>query len=281
MPQTTNLPNPKETDKKKKKKKKTKPSLKNLVENNRFIFGCSVVLAFVLWCLVSVYASPVEERTITNVPVTIDLTDSTPERLGLQPFGETEFFVDVTIRGPKYQVSENMFTADSIRVTANVNYVDTAGQKELGLRYEILDTNSDVQVVSMSRESVSVYFDTLKEAVFTLEPDVLFPDGVDRWVYPAYRLLLPQESLAGAAGIAFEIRRLMPGKIIFSRVNARWDGLLTGEGFQPPETEWQERRVLFHSGFEPERIKELEIGFNPAEKKFSWMLRNIRIFYTH
>ena len=73
----------------------------------------------------------------------------------------------------------------------------------------------------------------------------------------------------------------MPGKIIFSRVNARWDGLLTGEGFQPPETEWQERRVLFHSGFEPERIKELEIGFNPAEKKFSWMLRNIRIFYTH
>lgn len=132
-----------------------------------------------LWCLVSVYASPVEERTITNVPVTIDLTDSTPERLGLQPFGETEFFVDVTIRGPKYQVSENMFTADSIRVTANVNYVDTAGQKELGLRYEILDTNSDVQVVSMSRESVSVYFDTLKEAVFTLEPDVLFPDGVD------------------------------------------------------------------------------------------------------
>lgn len=132
-----------------------------------------------LWCLVSVYASPVEERTITNVPVTIDLTDSTPERLGLQPFGETEFFVDVTIRGPKYQVSENMFTADNIRVTANVNYVDTAGQKELGLRYEILDTNSDVQVVSMSRESVSVYFDTLKEAVFTLEPDVLFPDGVD------------------------------------------------------------------------------------------------------
>lgn len=132
-----------------------------------------------LWCLVSVYASPVEERTITNVPVTIDLTDSTPERLGLQPFGETEFFVDVTIRGPKYQVSENMFTADNIRVTANVNYVDTAGQKELGLRYEILDNNSDVQVVSMSRESVSVYFDTLKEAVFTLEPDVLFPDGVD------------------------------------------------------------------------------------------------------
>lgn len=117
-----------------------------------------------------------------------------------------------------------------------------------------------------------------EEAIkFTVE----FPDGVDRWVYPAYRLLLPQESLAGAAGIAFEIRRLMPGKIIFSRVNARWDGLLTGEGFQPPETEWQERRVLFHSGFEPERIKELEIGFNPAEKKFSWMLRNIRIFYTH
>lgn len=115
-----------------------------------------------------------------------------------------------------------------------------------------------------------------KAVKFTVE----FPDGVDRWAFPAYKLQLPQESLAGAAGIAFEIRRLTPGRIVFSRVNARWDGRFTGEGFEPPETEWQERRVLFHSGFEPERIKELEIGFNPAEKSFGWMIRNIRVFYT-
>ena len=115
-----------------------------------------------------------------------------------------------------------------------------------------------------------------KAVKFTVE----FPDGVDRWAFPAYKLQLPQESLAGAAGIAFEIRRLTPGGIVFSRVNARWDGRFTGEGFEPPEAEWQERRVFFHSGFEPERIKELEIGFNPAEKSFGWMIRNIRVFYT-
>ena len=31
---------------------------------------------------------------------------------------------------------------------------------------------------------------------------------------------------------------------------------------------------------QPELIKELEIGFNPAEKSFGWMIRNIRVFYT-
>ena len=116
-----------------------------------------------------------------------------------------------------------------------------------------------------------------KAVKFTVE----FPDGVDRWAFPAYKLQLPQESLAGAAGIAFEIRQLTSGRIKYSRVNARWDDHFTGEGFARPEADWQERRVLFHSGFELERIKELEIGFNPAEKNFSWMIRNIRVFYIH
>lgn len=164
---------------KKMKKTKNKISLRSLTENNRVVFGFSLLLAFVLWCVVSVYASPEVERTITGVPVNIDMTDSTPERLGLMPFGETEFYVDVVVRGPKYQVSEVMFTANDLRVSANLNYVDSAGQKELGLRYEILDSSSDVQVVSISRETISIYFDTLKESTFTLEPDVIFPDGVD------------------------------------------------------------------------------------------------------
>lgn len=136
-------------------------------------------MALALWCAVSVYASPEIERTITNVPVSIDLRGSTPERLGLQMFGNTEFYVDVVIRGPRYRASENMFSIDDLRVTANTGYVDTAGETQLSLKAEITDTNSDVEIVSLSRQSVPVYFDTLMQAVYTLEPEVRFPDGVD------------------------------------------------------------------------------------------------------
>ena len=179
------------------------------------VFGFSAVMAFVLWCVVSVYASPEVERTITGVPVSIDLTDSTPERLGLQPFGETEFYVDVVVRGPKYQVSETMFNAGDLRVSANLNYVDSAGQKELGLRYEILDSSSDVQVVSISRETISIYFDTLKEATFTLEPDILFPEGVEP-VADGYLLDTPILSVSTVTvrGPATEVNKI-------SRVVAR------------------------------------------------------------
>lgn len=160
------------------KTNKTDSLFSRLLDDNRLIFVCSVLLAFVLWCLVSAYASPEIERTISNVPVSVQLSD-TPRQLGLQIFGDTEYFVDVTVRGPKYQLSENMFTPDNIKVTANTSYVNSAGESSLNLRAEIADTSSNVDIVSISRSSVSVYFDTLKETVFTLEPDVRFPDGVE------------------------------------------------------------------------------------------------------
>lgn len=181
-----------------------------IVENNKFIFICSVLLAFVLWCLVTVYASTEIERTISNIPVNIDITDSTPERLGLQLFGDKEYYVDVTVKGPKYQLSENMFTASDIRVTANTGYIDTAGETQLTLKAEITDASSaDVEITGLSRNTIKAYFDTVKEATFTLEPDVRFPDGIDS-VPEGYILDTPIVSVSTVtvSGPATEIAKI-------------------------------------------------------------------------
>ena len=106
-----------------------------------------------------------------------------------------------------------------------------------------------------------------------------FPAGVDRWVFPRYRLQLPQESLAGAAGIVFEVRQLTPGSIRYQRINAGGDGYGVKMPFEPPETEWCERRAFFPPGTETEKIRWLEFGCNPNKNELTWQLRNIRVFH--
>lgn len=110
---------------------------------------------------------------------------------------------------------------------------------------------------------------------------VTFPEKVDQWAYPVYTLKLPQESLKGASGLLFEVKQLTPGKIKFARINTRWPGLwrLTGEEFAFPESEWQTRQIFFAPEFPADKIRQLEVGFNPAGKTFSWMIRNVRLFY--
>lgn len=205
--------NPKQTTPKVKKNKKWAQFWYDLKTDNRFIFLCSLLLAFALWCVVSIKASPEVERTITNVPVTIDLTNSTPERLGLQMFGNTEFYVDVVIRGSRYRVSESMFSRDDLYVTANTSYVDMAGETQLSLSAKMTDNASDIEIVSLSRQTVTVYFDTLTTAVYTLEPELIFPDGVnpvpDGYLLDTPIASVPSVTVSGPASEVAKIKRVI------------------------------------------------------------------------
>lgn len=147
--------------------------------DNRFIFLISLLLAFVLWCLVTAFASSEITRTVTNVPVQINLEGTTPGLLGLQTFGDADYTVDVTVTGPKYQLNERTFNANSLTVTANVSYVDSAGDKQLTLTPRVNDNSLDVKIDSYTPSGISVYFDTLRQTEFTIEPEILFPDGVE------------------------------------------------------------------------------------------------------
>ncbi|MBQ5994369.1 MAG: hypothetical protein IJL63_00765 [Clostridia bacterium] len=164
----------------KKSDKKFHFSISALFNNNKFVFVFSLVAAFSIWLWVSINKSPVVENVIASVPVQIDLTDSIPSQLGLQVFGNNEYSVDVTVSGKKFVVNE--LTADDVKVTALTNYVDSAGNKTLTLKA----TNSsgkEFDIVSLSQNYISVFFDTLKETEFAVETNLtselstVVPDG--------------------------------------------------------------------------------------------------------
>ena len=137
----------------------------SLLMNNKFIMGVSIVLAFVIWLWVAVEKSPIETTVIKGVPVTVDLESSVPSQLGLQVFGDTNYTVDITVTGKKF-VLQTLKT-DDFTVTAQTNYVDSAGSKSLLLK---ASCSADCTITSLSKNYIDVFFDTPAEKEFTIEP---------------------------------------------------------------------------------------------------------------
>ncbi|MBE6828355.1 MAG: hypothetical protein E7514_07095 [Ruminococcaceae bacterium] len=155
-------------------------NLRALFYNNKFVLVFSLILAFGIWLWVAINKSPVVENVIVSVPVQIDMAGTIPEQLGLKIFGNTDYTVDVTVSGKKFIVSA--LSTEDIKVTAQTNYVDSAGNKTLTLK-AVNDSNKEFDIVSLSQNYISVYFDTLKEAEFALKANVTseisqtVPDG--------------------------------------------------------------------------------------------------------
>ena len=149
---------------------KKKISLRTLFNNNKFVLLFSLLVSFCLWLWISIEKSPVVENTVLSVPVQINLEDSIPSQLGLKVFGNENYTVDVTVVGKKFVVGS--LSADDIRVTAQTSYVNSAGTKTLLLKATPVN-GKDFEITALSQNYISVFFDSLKEAEFAIEPKII------------------------------------------------------------------------------------------------------------
>jgi hypothetical protein len=133
--------------------------------NNKFIAVISVILALVIWMWIAIDKSPIESTVIKDVPVTIELENSVPSQLGLQIFGNKEYKVDITVSGKKFVIQT--LDASKFTVSAQTNYVDSSGKKTLLLK---ASTSADCDIINISSDYIEVFFDTLSEKEFTIEP---------------------------------------------------------------------------------------------------------------
>lgn len=194
------------------KVKKRKINLHNLFYNDRFLMFFSVVAAFAIWVTISMTAGTEIERTIDNVKVNVDLENSVPKQFDLTMFGDTEYTVSVTVKGKRYAVGN--LTADDIDVTAQTNYVDSAGKHTLSLKAVAKDEAADFEITSISQTYIEAYFDVYKEATYQLETDIianqLIPDG-----YISEDPILSAKSVT-ICGPATEINKITK---VYARVN--------------------------------------------------------------
>lgn len=120
--------------------------------------------------------------------------------------------------------------------------------------------------------------DTEEDAVkFTVE----FPKGVDRWVYPACKLDLPEDARNGAIGFAVDLKPLRTGvDIHYFRLNLRGNKYSAGGGFfGNPGDCWQTHYYFFTGQDDLKKTDRIELGFNPNCDKYGWLIRNPRLLY--
>ncbi len=149
---------------------KSRFSLEKILANNNALVIISFILAAVLWLSISINQAPEVERVVENVKVKIDT--SVPDQLGYEAFGADELYVDITVKGKRYLVGDNVLSADDFTVTALTSHVDAPGVYSLQLKATAKDPNASYTIVSKSMDNVEIYFDTPKTAEFLLETNV-------------------------------------------------------------------------------------------------------------
>lgn len=148
-------------------------SLRQLFSNTKFLVVFSILVAFIFWIVVALEYAPVIENEIKDIPVKIDMNNSVPDKLGLQIFGQSDYTINVTVRGNRYIVGGDLLTADDFEATAQTAYVDSAGKHSLVVKVTAKDANADYEIISKSTDFIEVYFDKYAEKEVEVTPRII------------------------------------------------------------------------------------------------------------
>lgn len=136
---------------------KIKFNFARLLENNRIILLLSLGIALVSWLMVGIYVDDRVSTSISNVPVQIDTTGTTPEQYGLSVIEGGKQNIRVRIEGVRAEIGN--LSAEDIVVTPQLNGITEAGKQQVPIRVDIAK-EGDFQIVDVPA-SIEVTFERL------------------------------------------------------------------------------------------------------------------------
>ncbi len=134
----------------------------------------TVLIAFSLLSAVFIWYSVVSQDddavvSVRNVPVVLDMENSSISTLKLSPVGDTQYFVDVEIEGSRSVVGN--VRSDDLKVVAST--IDVVAPGEYGLLLEGIDEhNKGVTIKNILPKSIKVKFDHFIEKTLPVEKDL-------------------------------------------------------------------------------------------------------------
>lgn len=139
--------------------------------NKKFLITLSVLCSVVLWAILATNVSPVETKTITSVPITVNV-DTIKENFGLDfvevisPESLKELKIDITVSGRKYLLSQ--LTADDFSAVAFANNsISKPGSYDLTLSVTCNNPMLDVNIET-NNQQIYVKFDRFVDKDFTV-----------------------------------------------------------------------------------------------------------------
>ena len=130
-----------------------------------------------------------------------------------------------------------------------------------------------------SAQKFSAAWDEAEKAV---RFDVAWTKPADRWFYPVYKLKLPQESMAGAQLVVFEVKSAQDKvendfaaqNLMLLYGGKKPDRFLS---YQAPLGSWEKRYVELSDEDAPADVTAFRLGANPKGTRCTFWIRNLTI----
>ena len=141
-----------------------------LIDDKRFLFVISFLVAVIMWCYVVVYVSNEHTTVIRNVPINVRYRRSTYQSLGLDVIETDIRTVNVTVTGPRSVTGD--LTSDDIIIYPNITGVDGPGMYSFALTAEKTSSVKNFTINSISMDVMHIRLDRLVSREFTVEADI-------------------------------------------------------------------------------------------------------------
>jgi YbbR domain-containing protein len=129
----------------------------------------SVVTAIIFWFFISINLYPTTLRTISHIPLTIDLTGTAAELNGYSEIEHNVEEVTVQIEGSRSQIGN--LDVDDMLATPVIGNITSSGVKTLEISVASKDGTS-FTVKSISPKTVNVRFDKLVTRTIPIQSDI-------------------------------------------------------------------------------------------------------------
>ena len=145
---------------------------RKILSKNYVVFIISLVISIAIWTYMSLNASNDTTVTISNIPIQMELSEST-RNLGLQIFtGEEQPAASVTVTGNRALLGS--VKASDFTVTASANSVTSSGFFTLPVSATKKNPTSTFQITNSTPSSVTVMVDYFKESEFNIQDEISF-----------------------------------------------------------------------------------------------------------
>ena len=141
--------------------------IKGAFEKDNNLKIISIILATIIWMVVSITIYPTTERPVYNVPIEIILDGSYAESTQLDAISVSHDTVNITIAGKRGQIGD--IKAEDLKAVVDVSKVLLPRQYDLTMNIECAD-NKAFEVVSIEPATVSVVFDKIISKEFEVTP---------------------------------------------------------------------------------------------------------------
>lgn len=140
----------------------------HMFENHMATMVFSVIIAVIMWFVISITIYPTTPVTVSHIPLVIDLKGTAAAADGYSMINRDVEEVSVRIEGNRSKVGT--LDKDNLIAYAEIPNITTAGTKNLNIVVKSID-GTEFTVKSISPQSVNVRFDKIKTVTLDVLPD--------------------------------------------------------------------------------------------------------------